>query len=305
MPELPEIETIKRGLQKSIIGKKIVDVQVLREKNFKGDKKKVIGKYVVGIKRRAKYLIIGLNKRRLKSANTNSLAAAKFISRCDLFLIAHMKMTGQLIVNGQWSMVNSQKDKKSPYDIDKLPNKYTRVIIEFKDGTRLFFNNLRAFGWIKIALRSRLEALCSRLGPEPLSEDFTTGYLKKQFSKTRRAVKKVLMDQKVIAGIGNIYANEVLFCAGIDPRRRGKDVEKSDIKKLKKCIIDILKKAIDEKGSTASDDAFRGPGGERGKMQDYLKVYASEGEKCPKCGGEIKKIKIGGRGTFFCPKCQD
>jgi len=314
MPELPEIETIKRGLQKSIVGKKIANVKVLRKKNFKGDKNKIIGKYVVGVHRRAKYLIIGLSKRPAKcGAITNSSPITNhhsLITKSSVFLICHMKMTGQLIFRtkniepGTLEKNKNTKNKKSPYDVKKLPNKYTRVIIEFEDDSHLYFNNLRAFGYIKVAQISNIKALISNLGPEPFSDEFTTDYLKEQFSKTSRAVKLVLMDQKVISGIGNIYANEILFCAKIDPRRKAKDTKISDIKILEKCTIKILKQAIKHQGSTAKDDAFRNIKGKRGKMQDHLKVYGREGKKCPNCKGKVKKIKLGGRGTYFCPNCQ-
>jgi len=199
MPELPEVETIKRGLQKTIVGKKVIGVKVLRKKSFQGSPKEIIGKTITSISRRAKLLIIELSS--------------------DLILVIHLKLTGQLIykckvqsVKCKVAVQNSKLTK-----VEDL-NKYTRVIIEFKDGNKLLFNDLRVFGWMKVITSKKLRIMNQELGIEPFSKEFTVDYLKGIFSKTKRAIKIVLMDQKKIAGIGNIYANEALWEAGINPR---------------------------------------------------------------------------------------
>lgn len=290
MPELPEVETLTRQLSQKIIGKKIIKVKVLRETSFKGEKTKIINQKITNVRRQAKVIIIDLSN--------------------QLHLLVHLKMTGQLIYRRKLeeSKPYNHKPKNNVYDVDRLPNKYSRVILKFDDGTSVLFNNLRAFGWIKVVKTKELEKeLKNFSGVDPLSNDFTADYLKKIASQTRRAIKLLLMDQKKIAGIGNIYANEALFCARIHPKQPAKQVVKKNPEKLDKlhaCIIKILKKALKYKGTTDKDEAFRTASGERGKMQSHLKVYGKDGEKCPQCSRKIKKIKLSGRGTYFCPQCQ-
>jgi len=351
MPELPEVETIKRGLAKAIVGKKISGAKVLREKSFKGSAEQIVGKKIVGISRRAKLLIIELGsksnrakapqKRKISKSAKNNGTIEQSNNR-TMYLVIHLKMTGVLVYRRESkkqkakskkqeynSKLSKSKDRGSPYDIQELPNKYTRVVIEFGDGSKLFFNDLRVFGWMKIISKIKNKKLKThiknekqqklktdgldqiigeKLGPEALGEDFTVEYLKEVLSNWGRPVKLLLMDQKKIAGIGNIYANEVLFCAGIAPHHRGRELVRDHlekVKKLHKCIRKVLKKGIKYGGSTASDDAFRNIKGERGGMQQHLKVYAKAGEDCPnKCGKKIRRMTLGGRGTFFCPRCQ-
>jgi formamidopyrimidine-DNA glycosylase len=289
MPELPEVETINRQLSQKITGKKIKEIKVLRKKNFKGDKSKVIGQKITAVRRQAKVIIIDLNN--------------------NFHLLIHLKMTGQLIFRKKLNAKPpyNRKPKGNTYNIDLLPNKYTRVIISFDDNTHLLFNNLRAFGWVKVIdnqnIKNELENFS---GVDPLSKKFTVDYLKKIAEKTSRSIKLLLMDQSKIGGIGNIYASEALFCARIHPKTKSKKVaqKKKKVIRLHNCIIKVLKKALKHKGSTANDDAFRDTSGNRGKMQQHLKVYAREGEKCPECGDTIKRIKISGRSSFFCPSCQ-
>lgn len=320
MPELPEVETIKRGLEKTIVGLKIADIEVLSEKNFIGNPKDIIGGVIKLVDRRAKILVIKIDARsQTPEAN---------------YLLIHLKMTGQLVwrreIKYQKLNIKNKKDKnrKSPYDLEKLPNKYTRVIVGFDNGSRLYFNDLRKFGWMKVIktknqklkIKNTNEKLKNKqnlnmdqivgekYGPEPFDKEFTIGYLKETLGKWGRPVKLLLMDQKKIAGIGNIYANEALFCAGIAPHHRGKELANDHPEKVKKlyfCIKKILREAIRLGGSTASDDAYRNVKGERGRMQEKLKVYGRVGQPCPnKCGKTIKRMTLSGRGTFFCPACQ-
>ena len=316
MPELPEVETIKIGLQKAIVGLEITDVRVLSEKNFVGNPKDIVGGTVKSVDRRAKILIIKVARSQKPEAG---------------FILIHLKMTGQLIhklkINppAGGEKLKVKDEKHSPYDIEQLPNKYTRVIISFDNGGKLYFNDLRKFGWVKIVKSEKLkvknneekiksnkfenldEIIGVRYGPEPFNKEFTVDYLKEILSNWGRPVKLLLMDQKKIAGIGNIYANEALFCAGIAPHHRGRELVKDHPEKIKKlyyCIKRILREAIKFGGSTASDDAYRNVKGEKGKMQERLKVYGRAGKKCFQCGKTIKRMALGGRGTFFCPKCQ-
>ncbi|MFH1840660.1 MAG: DNA-formamidopyrimidine glycosylase [Candidatus Shapirobacteria bacterium] len=264
MPELPEVETIRLQLDKAIRGRRIVGVEVLTPKSFLGDPKKIIGKKVLGVERRAKITLI-----RLK----------------DGFCLAiHLKLTGQLIFDA---------------DFDR---KYIRVIITFDNGKRLFFNDLRIFGWIKI-VKNNLDL--EKLGPEAIDEQtFNLKYFQDVLAKTNRAIKLVILDQKILAGVGNIYANEALFAAKIDPRRPAKSLKFEEIKFLRQEIITVLREAITHHGTSDKDEAYRQLNGRKGQYQRYLQVYGRTGQVCPKCGTVIRRIKIGGRGTFFCQKCQ-
>ncbi|MDP2927000.1 MAG: DNA-formamidopyrimidine glycosylase [bacterium] len=263
MPELPEVETIKRYLQRAIVGKTIIGVEILSKKQFPDNPKEVIGVKIISIARRGKNLIINLS-------NNKSL-------------LIHLKLTGQLVVT------------------QKNPDRATRVIVSFNQG-KLFFNDLRKFGWMKIVKSSELEL--TKLGPEPFWPDFTNEYLKQVFSKTTKPIKLVLLDQEKIAGIGNIYANDALWEAEIYPERPAKNLRPMEIKKLREAIILVLKEGILYEGSSAADGAYIKPDTSPGSYQKHFRVYQKDGEKCQKCGTIIKRINLGGRGTFFCPSCQ-
>lgn len=312
MPELPEVETIRRGLAKSIVGKRVSGVRVLREKSFKGDSKEIIGKTVKSVNRRAKLIVI-----ELQSTISNQQSAT--------YLIIHLKMTGQLIyklqipndklqIEIQNSKFLKSQNKRSPYDIDGFPNKYTRVIVEFGDGSKLFFNDLRVFGWMRIAKSQKLKAesldeiIGEKFGPEVFSKEFSLEYFKDILGNWGRPVKLLLMDQKKLAGVGNIYANEALFCAGIAPHHRGRDLVKDHPERVMKLygrIKKVLKMGLKYGGSTGSDNAYLNVKGEKGRMQEHLMVYGKMGEDCPnKCGKKIRRMILSGRGTFFCPRCQ-
>ncbi len=282
MPELPEVETIKRSLEKSLLGKRIVGVQILLAKQFKGEKKQVLGKRVTAIKRRGKILIISL------SGGKN--------------LVIHFKLTGQLVwVPGKGRRVTL--GHPIPFAGSELPAKTTHIIFDI-DGGQLFFNDLRQFGWVKVIDENDLEKETDKLGVEPLTENFSHEYLKQAFSKTKKPIKLVLMDQEKIAGIGNIYANEALFEAGILPTRPAKELTEIQLKKLKDAVFKVLKEGLKYGGSSAADEAYIKPTGEAGEYQKHFRVYQRENQQCNKCGGKIKRINLGGRGTFFCPTCQ-
>ncbi len=264
MPELPEVETIKRSLQKSVVGKKITGVEVLLAKQFQGKKEDVAGEKITSIERRGKILKISL------SNGKN--------------LLIHFKLTGQLVWKGH-------------------PAKTTHVIFNI-DGGQLFFNDLRQFGWIKVVDEAGVAKEIGKLGIEPFDKGFTADYLKQIFSKTSKPIKLVLMEQEKIAGIGNIYANDALFEAGIIPTRPSKSLKDEEINKLRNSIIRVLEDGLKYGGSSAADEAYIKPSGEKGEYQKHFRVYQRDGQKCLKCGGIIKRIKIAGRGTFFCSNCQ-
>lgn len=285
MPELPEVETIKLGLQKRIIGKRITDIEILVPKIFQGDKKEVIGRSVVGIWRRAKMLGIDLDN--------------------NLSLLFHLKLTGQLVFVKD---ANHQTfGHPIPFAGTTLPAKSTAVIFSFSSGSKLFYNDVRKFGWIKVVDRQQAtgdsEKLFGKLGPEPLEKEFTSRKFEEILKKYKKPIKLVLMDQEAIAGVGNIYAGEALFLAKIDPRRPANGLKPSEADKLYKSLLQVLNLGIKYHGS--SEAAFVNVDGEKGSMQEHFKVYGKDGENCPdNCGEKIKRIVLGGRGTYFCEHCQ-
>ncbi|MFH1289273.1 MAG: zinc finger domain-containing protein, partial [Patescibacteria group bacterium] len=184
-----------------------------------------------------------------------------------------------------------------------LPSKTTRVIITFEKG-KLFFNDLRKFGWIKIMTEKEICLVIKQLGVEPLSKDFSREKFFNILQSSRRAVKVLLMDQAKISGIGNIYANEALFEAKTDPKRPARELSKKEAELLREAIIKVLEKGIKYGGSSGKDELYIKPDGTKGEFQNYFKVYQRQGEPCKNCAGKVKRINLGGRGTFFCPNCQ-
>lgn len=291
MPELPEVETIRLQLNQALKGLKVTGVEILKAKSFQGEPKAIIDRKVLGVNRRAKIILIELGG--------------------DCCLAIHLKLTGQLIykyeVRSTKSEVRNIKQKSGPFEVGELPNKYTRVIISFDNGGKLFFNDLRIFGWIKVIANSKeqIANIIGKLGPEAIDENgFSLEYFKQILAKTKKPVKLVIMDQEKLAGVGNIYANEALFLAKIRPDRPAQKLSNEEIERLRESIIKVLKEAIKHKGSSDRDEAYRQISGEKGTHQNYLQVYGRAGQKCPKCSGKIIRIKLGGRGSFYCLNCQ-
>ncbi|KKR33287.1 MAG: Formamidopyrimidine-DNA glycosylase [Candidatus Gottesmanbacteria bacterium GW2011_GWC2_39_8] len=291
MPELPEVETIRMQLEQVLKGLEIESVEIRKPKSFPDDKSLIVRSKVKGLRRFAKVIIIDLDN--------------------GLSLAIHLKLTGQLVYRGIRQPKNLNIVDE---DLVNLPNNHTRVIINFTDGDSLYFNDLRVFGWMKIVKSFKdtklqsfkegksVEDMIGKLGPEPF-RDLTEEKFKKIVSKSNRPIKITLMDQEKIAGVGNIYANEALFLAGIDPRRKGKELDDGSIVSLFHCLEKALKLGFKWQGS--SENNYRNAFGEKGHFQEHTLVYGENGKDCPnKCGGKIKRISLGGRGTFFCPDCQ-
>jgi formamidopyrimidine-DNA glycosylase len=277
MPELPEVETIRSQLQKLIAGKKIKDVKVSLPKLVKLPlakfKKAVIGTTIKKLGRRAKILIFGLSN--------------------GYSLLMHLKLSGRLIF---------RKKGEAPQSQDQ---KWNHLTYYFFDGSRLFHNDLRQFGYVKLIKTDELAEFFKKekLGPEPLDKNFNFAEFSSILKKKPRArIKQFLMDQQNIAGIGNIYSDEILFFARVHPLRRAGSLKSSEIKKIFEGIKKILPKALKLKGS--SIDEYLDALGREGSYVPELKAYGREGEKCRRCGGTIKRIKIGGRSAHFCPRCQ-
>ena len=280
MPELPEIETIKRYLEKDLIGRKIKGVKVLNKKSFIGDKKKILNSKILKIERKGKMLIF-----KLDTDKRGSQRRLMRINSIGLNLVFHLKLTGQLIF---YNFLRNSEIKK-----------YTRVIFILDKGL-LIFNDARKFGWVKVLDDEDLNYELSKIGKEPFDLNFK--YLKEIFSKTKRPIKIVLMDQEKIAGLGNIYANEALFLAKIHPLKPANKLKDSEIRNLLLAIKKVIKKAIKLQGT--SFRFYVKPDESKGSYQEEFLVYQRNDEKCLRCKSKIKYIKIGGRGTFYCPRCQ-
>ncbi|HUD44700.1 MAG TPA: bifunctional DNA-formamidopyrimidine glycosylase/DNA-(apurinic or apyrimidinic site) lyase [Patescibacteria group bacterium] len=280
MPELPEVETIKLGLQKYLVGHRIESVDVRLKKLVSGDVDQIIGAKIIDIKRFGKGLVFELDN--------------------GYVMAIHIKMTGQLIYSG----ADSQKIFHPSQKVGgELPNKFTHVIFHLDKKTFLFYNDIRQFGWIKILKNENLKQLpfFKDLGPEPL-KDLTLEQFEKIVGAAKGPIKPLLMDQKKISGIGNIYANEALFEAKIDPRRKANSLTETETKKLFSAIEFVLEKSLSMGG--ASETNFVNALGEDGSYQKHFLVYGQKGKSCPVCGTKIEMIRQAGRGTFFCPKCQ-
>lgn len=284
MPELPEVETIRRGLEKRIINKKIVAVKALDKKVVKNQNfaNILVGQKVVKIERRGKLLAFLLSNHE--------------------YLFAHLKMTGQLIYKEN----NKNKILAGGHSLNSMADwgdKYTRATITFSDKSELWFNDLRRFGYLKIVDQKEKDRVWEKdFGIEPLTKNFTWPNLRKLFLKRQTNIKALLMNQKLIAGLGNIYVDEACFCANVLPSRKVSKITESEIKKFFVCIPKILKIAIKNRGTTFN--SFVDDNGKKGSHVKFLNVYGRAGEKCKKCGTAIQKIRHAGRGTHFCPKCQ-
>ena len=286
MPELPEVETIKRGLERKVIAKKITaveifDKKIVKNKNFANI---LIGQKILKIERRGKLL--------------------GFLLLNGDYLLVHLKMTGQLVYKEK---TKNQKEKiiAGGHSLNKndFGDRYQRVKIIFSDKSQLLFNDLRRFGYLKIVDKKEKERIWEKdFGIEPLTSNFTWLNFKKLFIKRKTNIKALLMNQKIISGLGNIYVDEACFCAGILPERKITNIKPEEIKKLFICIPKILAVAIKNRGTTFN--SFVDDEGKKGDHINFLKVYGRAGEKCKKCKTLIKKIKHAGRGTHFCPNCQ-
>lgn len=286
MPELPEVEIVRRGLEELIVGKTISEVDVLNDKSFLNQphavKEFVLGARITSVSRRAKVLFIGLDS--------------------GYKLMIHLKMTGQLVYIG-----DSRFGAGHPNDslVDELPNRSTRVIIKFSDGTNLYFNDQRKFGWVKL-VHSELvseEPFMQKVGPEPLVTEFTDDvFLSRVKRRKGTSIKAAILDQSVLAGVGNIYADESLWGAMIHPATKVADVRDGKLKKLRGEIVYVMNLSIDKGGST--DRNYVNAEGKKGSYIEFARVFRKEGKPCSRCSSPIVKIRVAGRGTHICEVCQ-
>lgn len=287
MPELPEVETVRVGLQRLLPGRFVAAVDFDWPKGFPnapGDVKAfLIGAKVTAVRRRAKVLMIDLNT--------------------GYSLVVHLKMTGQLVFRGAENFGAGHPNESL---ISELPDKSTRVTIAFTDESKLFFNDQRKFGWVRLLPTIEIPNIdfMKKVGPEPLEADFThqvfiSGVMRRKNSN----IKAVLLDQTVLAGVGNIYADESLFAAKIHPTSIVAAIPKNKLTDLHRELVAVLKLSIEKGGST--DRNYVNAEGKRGSYIDFAKVFRREKLPCPVCGLEISKTKVAGRGTHTCEHCQN
>lgn len=287
MPELPEVEVVRRGLDRLIVGKTITFASHFDSpKSFPNADHDVreflAGATIIAIRRRAKVLLIDLH-----SAHT---------------LVIHLKMTGQLVFRGERQFGAGHPNSSL---VGELPDRSTRVVIEFADGSHLYFNDQRKFGWLKLIPTTEVPNIdfMKKVGPEPLEADFTKQQFKERFlRRAKTSIKAALLDQTVIAGVGNIYADESLWGARIDPRRMVGSLSEKDFYILYDELRRVMKLAIEKGGST--DKNYVNAEGNTGSYLSFARVFRREGQACPRCGTTIEKIRHAGRGTHFCPNCQ-
>jgi len=286
MPELPEVETVRRGLAELIVGKAITSQLHDTEKGFPNSDQDVaqflIGATVTAVRRRAKVLMIDLST--------------------NYSLLIHLKMTGQLVFVGE-----TRFGAGHPNDslVNELPDKSTRVTLNFADGSKLFFNDQRKFGWMRLLPTIEIPNITfmQKVGPEPLAKDFTAQEFMQRF--TRRAkttIKAAILDQSVVAGVGNIYADESLWGAKIHPQRLVGSITEQEFVLLHHELREVMNLAVEKGGS--SNHTYVNAEGKKGSYMDFARVFRREGLPCPRCNTIIEKLRVAGRGTHICPHCQ-
>jgi formamidopyrimidine-DNA glycosylase len=287
MPELPEVETVRRGLQGLIVGATVKKVMHDTPKSFPNAtsdvKQFLLGAQITDVRRRAKVLLIDLST--------------------DYSLVIHLKMTGQMVFVADHARFGAGHPNDSL--INNLPDKSTRVTFEFTDGSHLYFNDQRKFGWVRLMPTLEIPNIdfMKKVGPEPLEADFTAAEFSQRFARRSRTnIKAALLDQSVIAGVGNIYADESLWGAKIHPQRLVSTITKQEFTLLYKELRAVMNLAIEKGGS--SDRNYINAEGKKGSYLSFASVFRREGLACPRCGTTIEKLRVAGRGTHICPYCQ-
>jgi formamidopyrimidine-DNA glycosylase len=287
MPELPEVETVRRGLHELIIGRKVKIVDHDTPKSFPNAPADVrqflLGSTITDVRRRAKVLMIDLST--------------------DYTLVIHLKMTGQMVFRAVDVVFGAGHPNESL--IGELPDRSTRVTFTFDDDSHLYFNDQRKFGWVRLMPTLEVPNIdfMLKVGPEPLEADFTANQFAERFKRRAKSpIKAALLDQTVVAGVGNIYADESLWGAKIHPLTLVKDVTEKQYHLLYQELRDVMNLAIEKGGST--DKNYVNAEGKRGSYMDFARVFRREGQACPRCGTEIIKFRAAGRGTHICPHCQ-
>lgn len=287
MPELPEVETVRAGLSRLIVGLQIASVDFDWAKSFPNAsadvKQFLVGAKIINVERRAKVLLVELSSK--------------------YSLIIHLKMTGQLVYRGK--NIDFGAGHPSGSLVNPLPDKSTRVTLTFTDKSKLFFNDQRKFGWVRLLPTVEIPQLdfFKKVGPEPLAADFTWETMRERLLRRRNTnVKAALLDQSVVAGVGNIYADESLWGAKIHPTTMVRDLADKDFKALHRALVDVLQLSIDKGGS--SNHTYVDAEGRKGSYMSFANVFRREGLPCNRCGTTIVKTRVASRGTHICPTCQ-
>lgn len=288
MPELPEVETVRLQLLNKVVGKKIKGVEVFHNKTVGFDESiedRLIGKIIDHIDRVGKLLIFSFKK------------------EPDLFMLSHLKMTGQFFfVEKDGGVVTGGGHSMTETDIAEFPGRHTRVAFYFTDGSSLYYNDMRLFGYTKLADKEEVEKARAGFGPEPIDPEFDVAWFVENLRKKKAVVKASLLDQSFVAGLGNIYVDEALWHAQVRPMRRANKVTKAEAAALAAASGEVMNKSIDFGGTTFQH--FKDTGGQNGNFSDLLQVFGKQGTECPRCGDVIKKTRVAGRGTHYCPGCQ-
>lgn len=285
MPELPEVETVRRGLEKLIVGQKILDVKVLNEKSFQApenDAKEFLpGAKVKQVRRRAKVLMIDLST--------------------NYSLVIHLKMTGQIVFRGRENWGGGHPNNSF---IEELPNRTTRIEFGMENG-KLFFNDQRKFGWVKLLPTAQINGLdfIKKLGPEPLNGNPRDEFLNRVRRRNNSVIKAAILDQSVIAGIGNIYADEALWLAKVHPEARVRNLSDKDLIRILDSAIQVMTKSI-ESGGSSMKNYIKADGSKGDYLEKFANVFHREGLTCLRCGHEIVKVRVASRGTHLCSACQ-
>jgi formamidopyrimidine-DNA glycosylase len=287
MPELPEVETVRLQLLHKIVLKTIQKVTVYHTKTTAHNPffvSTVTGKTIAHIDRIGKLLIMS------------------FTGESDLFLLVHLKMTGQFFYIDNQKQVSGGGHTISATNNLDFPNRHTRVSFEFSDTSTLYFNDMRLFGYIKVANAMQMNAAKQKFGPEPIHELFSVDDFYEGLQRRKTTIKAVLLDQSFVAGLGNIYVDESLYAANISPLRLSCSLTMSEAGRLAQIAGNIMKTAISVGGTTFQH--FVDTGGDNGNYTDYLKVFGKQNTPCSQCGTIISKIRVAGRGTHYCSNCQ-
>jgi formamidopyrimidine-DNA glycosylase len=286
MPELPEVETVRLQLKHKILGKTIDSVEVFHMRTVEHNRsfgKKLKGKPFADIDRVGKLMIFS------------------FKDENNLFLLAHLKMTGQFFFVDKKGEVAGGGHSMTAADI-KLPHKHTRVAFHFTDGTTLYFNDMRLFGYTKLANAREVAKAREGFGPEPIDPEFDVDLFTEKLKRRNTPIKAALLDQSFIAGLGNIYVDEALWRAKVSPMRRASLVTKKEAAAIAAASGDVMNESIAIGGTTFQ--SFADTDGHAGNFSSYLRVFGKQGDKCSRCGSVILKTRCAGRGTHYCPGCQ-
>jgi len=287
MPELPEVETVRLQLRRKISKKQIRAVEVFHAKTVAYDETiedTLVGQTIKDVDRIGKLMIIS------------------FVDQQDLYLLAHLKMTGQFFYVDDGEIVSGGGHSMTAADLSEFPGKHTRVAFYFEDGSALYFNDMRLFGYVKVADAKVVALARAAFGPEPTDPQFDTVWFTKAVRTRRAPIKAVLLDQSFVAGLGNIYVDEALFRAQVRPTRRADTLTKKEAVLIADAAGAVMKESIKVGGTTFQN--FVDTGGRNGNFTDFLQVFGKQGAACPRCGATIQKIRCAGRGTHYCAGCQ-